>query len=177
MPLYSLTTTATSDGHAALARHFEQHHDHLVAYLADRLRPDVWARSEDLAQEVWLVALEATDVTDAETDDGLPAYLARIARAVARRESSPANRDEIEISVGFRGDENVLAAAPTPPPVPELRVTAEQYAIAHGDPATWTPEEMELQQDLAAYDSATRPEPFVLLVGTAAEDDVLPQAA
>lgn len=123
MPLYSFnaTTTVPSGGHAVLARHFEQHHDHLVTHLASRLPAQARAEPEDAAQRVWRLALMAEDPNDDALDGtGFPAYLGRIIdNLVACEQAADPDPEELW---GMRGHESFLASSPAPTVVDEAAV-------------------------------------------------------
>ena len=78
--------------------------------------------------------------------------------------------------VGFRGHEPILAVVTPAPPARSSGVSALSYAVALGDPATWTADEIEAQQNLAATEAAI-PSPAVVTALPRAEKATLASAA
>lgn len=174
MPHHS-TATATSGAHAALARHFEQYHERLVAHLASRLPAQARSEPEDAAQQVWMLALTTENPgDDVLNDDGFPAYLGRlIDNLLADEQTAEPTPEEL---VGFRGHEPILATTTPAPPARFPGVSALSYAVALGDPTTWTADEIEAQQSLAATEAAI-PSPAVVTALPRAGNTALTSAA
>jgi DNA-directed RNA polymerase specialized sigma24 family protein len=74
-----------------LVKAFDRYQDPLLRYVNDRLNPCDWHLGDDIAQNVWVRALESADLNDDRVDSpsGLPAWLGRAARAELREHHSP----------------------------------------------------------------------------------------
>src|SRR5436190_14163878 len=93
--------TPAQDDPQSLAAAEATYSTRLLAYINDRLLPPDWHRSDQLAEETWQRARHYPDLPLAETDSGLPAWLAAAARTVLRRHFSPtaAMPDDIDWAV------------------------------------------------------------------------------